>query len=362
MLRRRAIASGPQAPPYDGRHAGRLGWRRSAALLLPLLVSGAGIYLALHGTDLNGVRTALASTSYSKLVFALALLAAASIIRAVRWQVLFAPATRPPFRPTLEVSLLGQFFNCVLPIRAGELVRILALHARSGTSRAETAATLVVERAFDVLAVLGMLFVALPWLPTIPWLRAAAILAAALTVALVVFTFVLARWKTQPVRVVLRPFAKLPLLSSERVEKAADSLARGLAALRSTRLGLVAFGLTVVSWLVLAGSFWLAAAAVVPHLPVQAGILIAAAIGLALILPSGPAALGVFEAGVVSALAAYDVSDSPALSAALVVHAVNLFPYLAVGGLLLVGWSTVDRSPVWSAPIRRRREQASSGR
>ena len=74
-------------------------------------------------------------------------------------------------------------------------------------------------------------------------------------------------------------------------------------------------------------------------------VVFAAAIGLALILPSGPAALGVFEAGVVSALAAYDVPDSPALSAALVVHAVNLFPYLAVGGLLLVGWRSVDRSP-----------------
>ena len=108
----------------------------------------------------------------------------------------------------------------------------------------------------------------------------------------------------------------------------------------------------------LAGSFWLAAAAVVPRLPVQAGILIAAAIGLALILPSGPAALGVFEAGVVSALAAYDVPHSPALSAALVVHAVNLFPYLAVGGLLLVGWKSVDRSPGLVVPTRRRREQA----
>jgi glycosyltransferase 2 family protein len=345
MLRRRPIDSGPQAPPSDGRNARRRGWHRSAALLPPMLVSGAGIYFALHGTDLYGVRLALASTDYSKLVFALALLAAASVIRATRWQVLFAPATRPPFGPTLEVSLVGQFFNCVLPVRAGELIRIFALHARAGTSRPETAATLVVERAFDVLALLGMLFLALPWLPTIPWLRTAAVLAAALTVALVVFTFLLARWKAQPLRIGLRPFAKLPLLSSERVEKAADSLARGLVALRSTRLGLVAFGLTIVSWLVLAGSFWLAAAAVVPRLPVQAGILIAAAIGLALILPSGPAALGVFEAGVVSALAAYDVPDSPALSAALVVHAVNLFPYLAVGGVLLVGWRSVDRSP-----------------
>jgi uncharacterized protein (TIRG00374 family) len=363
MPRIRAEDSRTNEPPGEGRDGRpRRGWHRPAAFLAPTLVSAAGIFFVLHGTDLEGVRSALASTDYSRVAVALVLLAAATVIRAIRWRVMFPPATRPPFGPTLEVSLVGLFFNCVLPVRAGELIRIFALHARAGTSRAETAATLVVERAFDVLALLGMLFVALPWLPAIPWLRAATVLAATLTAALVVLTFLLSRWKTRLLRIALRPLAKLPALSSERVEKGADSLGRGLAALRSTRLGLVAFGLTVLSWLVLSGSFWLAASAVVPQLPLQAGILIAVAIGLALILPSGPAALGVFEAGVVSALTAYDVPASPALSAALVVHAVNVFPYLAVGGLLLLGWSAVNRSPVWSVPTRRRREQAPSGR
>lgn len=352
------IESRTDAQPPEERVARRRGWRHPAALLPALLVSAAGIFFALRGTDLDGVRSALASTDYSKLVLALVLLLAATLIRAVRWQILFTPATRPPLRPTLEVSLVGQFFNCVLPIRAGELIRVFALHARAGTSRAETAATLVVERAFDVLALLGMLFLALPWLPSVPWLRAAAILAAALTVALLVLALLLARWKTRPLRVALRPFARLPLLSPERVEQAADSLGRGLVALRSTRLGFAAFALTIVSWVVLAESFWLAAAAVVPGLPMQAGILIAAAIGLALILPSGPAALGIFEAGVVSALSAYDVPSSPALSAALVVHAVNLFPYLAVGGLILLGWSAADRSTSRFVSRGRSRERA----
>jgi glycosyltransferase 2 family protein len=318
------------------RLEGRRGW---ASLVPALLVTGGGVYLALRGVDLDGVGHAFASSDYSTLAPALALLALATYVRVVRWQLLFAPATRPTLRPAAEVTLVGQFFNNVLPVRAGEAVRIFALHARAGTSRAETLATVVVERAFDVLALLVLLFVTLPWLPGISWLRAAAVLAAGVSVAVVLIVLLLARYGTRPVRFLLLPLARLPFLSFERVEYGAESIVRGFAALRQARLGVLSFALTLVSWVMLAASFWLVAVGFAPGLSPLAGVLVAAAIGLALILPSGPAALGVFEAAVVSALVAYDVPRSEALSAALAIHAVNFFPFLGAGGVVLLGWS-----------------------
>jgi uncharacterized membrane protein YbhN (UPF0104 family) len=56
-----------------------------------------------------------------------------------------------------------------------------------------------------------------------------------------------------------------------------------------------------------------------------------------MILPSSPAALGVFEAATVVALKAFGLDDSLALSYALVLHALNLFPYLVAGPLVLRG-------------------------
>ena len=70
-------------------------------------------------------------------------------------------------------------------------------------------------------------------------------------------------------------------------------------------------------------------------LPPLAGLLVAIATGLGMIVPSAPAAVGVFEAATLVALRAYGVSDSRALSYALILHAVNLVPYLAAGALLL---------------------------
>ena len=48
-------------------------------------------------------------------------------------------------------------------------------------------------------------------------------------------------------------------------------------------------------------------------------------------LPSSPAAIGVFEAATVIALTAFDVPQAEALSYALVLHLLNLVPFLARG-------------------------------
>ena len=113
------------------------------------------------------------------------MLLVAQVVRALRWRYLFAAATRPPYGPVFEATLLGQCFNNILPARAGEIARIVALHRTAGTSRAETTSTVVVERLYDVLVLLGLLFVFVPWLPHVAWIHAAAVLAIVLFAATV---------------------------------------------------------------------------------------------------------------------------------------------------------------------------------
>ena len=56
---------------------------------------------------------------------------------------------------------------------------------------------------------------------------------------------------------------------------------------------------------------------------------------LSLVIPSAPGGLGVFEAGGVIALRAYGVDDSTALSATVVLHALNVFPFVIAGSVVL---------------------------
>jgi uncharacterized membrane protein YbhN (UPF0104 family) len=182
-----------------------------------------------------------------------------------------------------------------------------------------------------------MLFVSLPFLREVTWLRAAVWLALGLGVALARAAGALSLFGDRALRALLWPLRWLPFLSAERREWAPRNLGKGLAALRGVEAAWAGATLTLVSWLVLAASAWALMPAFDLGLGFEAGVLVIVAVGLAMIVPAPPAALGVFEGAVVVALVAFDVNASVALSYALVLHAVNLVPYLVAGLLILPG-------------------------
>jgi glycosyltransferase 2 family protein len=311
--------------------------RRSALTWFGVLVSIAFAYLAVRDVQLRDVWDGLRSSNYLWLLPALAMLAVAVLLKAIRWRYLYARETRPPTGPVVTSTLVGYFFNSILPLRAGEVARVVALKRRAGTSMAESSATVVIEHAYDVLILLVLLFVTAPWLPQVNWIDTAAALAIALSAALVATMIVLAVWGLRPLHFLLRPLARLPFLSAERVEHIGDNLGQGLAALRRPGLVVAAIGLTTLFWLAVAASTWFLMIGFHLHVSLLGALLVVAATTLAMVLPSAPSALGVFEAAVLVALGAYGISDADALSFALVFHALNILPWLVAGVLLLRG-------------------------
>ena len=317
-----------------------------------LAVSVVFAYLALRGVHPEDTWAAFRASNAWWIVPAFAMLALGIFVRALRWRLLFAPGARPPLRAVSSALLIGYFFNNILPARAGEAARVVALRQRARVPAAESAATVVLERMFDVLSLLALFFVALPWTPDVSWTRAAGALAGALVVGSATLIFVLAQFGARPLHALLRPLAVLPFLSSERLGGAAENALQGLVALRRVSMGVGAFVLTSLSWIALAFSFWFLMLGFDLDLSPVGGLLVLVATSLALIVPSGPGALGVFEAAAVVALAAYDVPRSQALSYALVLHALNFVPFVVVGYVILHVGGTVwgEREP--ASPAR----------
>jgi uncharacterized protein (TIRG00374 family) len=306
-------------------------------IVVAALIVGVFVWLAVRTIDLEQTWQALRESDAVWVVPSVILLALSVPLRALRWWAVFSPGRRPPLGVTTNALLVGLFFNNVLPFRAGEAARLLYLARRTGVSRAETLATIAVERVFDVLALVLLLLVSLPFLPEVTWLRAAIWLAVVLGVGLALAVGVLLVYGDRALRVLLWPLRWLPFLSAERWEWAPRNLGRGLAALRTAEAAGAGAVLTVLSWLLLATSTWALMPAFDLDLGFEAGALVIVAVGLAMIVPSPPAALGVFEGAAVVALVAFDVDASVALSYALVLHAVNFVPYLAAGLFVLPG-------------------------
>lgn len=314
----------------------RPGTARPLLLAAGLVVTVAGIYLAVRGVALDDAADALARSEPLWLLPSLAVFAAGVALRAVRWWALFRADGRPALREVARALLIGYFFNNILPARAGEAARVITLHRRTGTPRAETVGTVVSERVYDLLSLLLILLAIYPFLPPIAWLRAAALFGLAVVAAVAILVVVLVVYEERAVHWLLSPLRRIRRDGfAERVELAAVNATRGMDAIRSPRIALESMALTISSWVVLSFSYWILMQGFALDVPFSAALLCTVAINMGLVLPSSPAAIGVFEAATVIALVTFDVPRAEALSYALVLHLLNLVPFLVAGAVLL---------------------------
>jgi uncharacterized protein (TIRG00374 family) len=311
---------------------------RGSRLLLnaaTVLVTVAFSYFALSNIDLSLAWQSLRASDYWWLAAGLAAFALGNGARAVRWRSLFARARRPPLGTVADAMMVGYLYNNIMPARAGEAARVVVLTQRSTTSPVEIIGTVVLERLYDVLAILVVFFAAEPWLPHVSWFGAAAVAAIVLAVLIAAAAIVLAVFGDRPLRLLLRPVARFSRFSGERLQRTLDELTHGLSGLRHPLLALEAFVWTIAAWLMTALCAYLVSLSFHLHLPFACGVLVAVAIGLSMILPSPPAAVGVFEGAALIALEAYGVSHSSALPYAVVLHLVNFIPFVVVGALVM---------------------------
>jgi uncharacterized protein (TIRG00374 family) len=292
-------------------------------------------YIALSNIKLGEAWHALRASDFWWLLPALFTFGAGNLARALRWRSLFARGRRPPVGPVLNAMMVGYLYNNILPARAGEAARVVVLAQRSSTPPVEIVGTVVLERLYDVVAILVIFFAAEPWLPHVSWFGTAAVAALALALGIAALATVLAIWGEQPLRLLLRPLRRFSLFSGERLERTVAELAHGLSGLRHRGVAAEAFVWTVIAWMLSALCAYVVSLAFHLQLPFACGVLVVVAVGLGMILPSPPAAVGVFEGAALIALKAYHVPHSAALPYALVLHAVNFVPFVVVGALLV---------------------------
>lgn len=316
---------------------------RTVLLLAGLAASLVLAYLALRDIDFGAFLDALADGDPVWFAASFVVFVAAYVLRVARWWVLFE-AARPPLRALTRALLVGEFLTSLLPVlRPGDIARVVVLHREAHTPRSVGLGTVVTERLHDSVALLVLLFAAVPFVPPVTWLRGATLLLAVLAAGVVVTLVILWRFGSRPLTFILRPLARVPGFSAARTELAAAGIIRGLSGLRSARVALAAFALSALSWLGIALSFTLALRAVGLELGLDAGVLVAVATTFSLLLPALPASVGLFEAAALVALEPYGVDEATALSAAVAIHVMSFVPFLVAGPLALRGHAVIVR-------------------
>jgi uncharacterized protein (TIRG00374 family) len=304
---------------------------RSRASLVGLVVgiplSAVFLWLAVRDADLDEVWSVLGESDLRLVALAVAAMAGVYACQAVRWRAV----ARTPDVSTArfaDMVVSGVAVNNVLPGRVGDLLRARWLQVAARIPGGRALATVFVDRAFDVFALVAFLVVSLPFVASAEWLRRIA-LGGLLLLALLGIVLVGARVYTRR-----RPRDRgrrrglVRRIARDTVEGLADPLGRR----RSAGLAAISLG----AWATWALAAWLVARSLGIELSPIEVVFVTAVINLGVAIPSSPGFIGTYQWLGVSALALFDVPTEEALAFSILMQAAWYVPTLVVGGTLLV--------------------------
>ncbi len=267
-------------------------------------------------------------------------------IRSWRWTRLVRHVGAVRQRDAIAATCIGFAATTLLPARAGEVVRPVALSRMTHLPLAPLLASIGLERLLDLVSILVLfVFYALGgWAPTgmaadegirFALLRRSALLVGAGTVAALIGLFVLAAFPETRERFLLRLLRLLPERLRGRVHPFLSGFLKGFDAIRSGA-DVAAIGLSsALLWLAISLQVHvtLRAFGVAHPFPVAFFVLTWAILGLAIPTPGG---VGGYHKAVAYALTGfYGVGAASAGAFALVSHLISFVPITLLGLLFL---------------------------
>lgn len=334
---------------------------KSKQFIIGLVISLVFLVWALSGQDLGKVAMTIVGMNWIVLIPALALYFVGVWIRAVRWRILLQPL-KPSISlyRTFEVVVIGYMANNLLPARIGEVVRAYVLGKREDVRKTSTLATILVERIFDGLVMVGFIAAALLFVIFFdkdvlstgeghkfgtlirdysPFIAAGAV---AFLAFLALFIAV-ASSRTRIEKLVGLGLRLLPGRLRQRGERLALAFIDGLGSLRSASNLASVFGLSIAAWLFEAGMYYLIGnwgfrmvGADSSAVPVYTYILATGLVNLSTLIPQAPGYVGVFEVvGKGVLVGGFGVESGVATSYVLLLHAALFLPVTVLGAFFL---------------------------
>jgi glycosyltransferase 2 family protein len=306
--------------------------RRWLYLFAGLVFGGIFLYMTARNVDLNDAMAAIYAANPMWLLPLTLIFILNTVLRSVRWRLMFPDDSRPSLRHTLDAFLIGKVANNVMPGKLGELLRasIIGKFLPSiGVSG--SLATIVLEKVIDALAILLLLGLALLLAPLPAWVASSG-LVMIVTFPLLLIVLVIVQRVDGRIFHSVQTDASGSILTKLKIllRTAVKKFSAGLYALRNTRHFIVfsVFTLLIWSWEVITMFLCLQAFSIT--VPFSAAIVSIVFLVLGSMLPSAPGLVGTYQLFIVSALQLYAVSDTSAFALAVFL---NMYVIVMTTGL-----------------------------
>lgn len=329
--------------------------RRAAAVGLAVGVPASAVFLvlALRGLDAGELRRTLADADVALLAPAVAVILLVYVFQAQRWRVVARRETDLGFRAALAYVVGAVAVNNVVPGRPGEPLRGFWLARARRIPVARSVATVLVDRTADVLALVTLFAVTVPFVDRPRWVLRL-LLAAVVLGALLALALAAAWWYANHSRRG-RARAAIPVGERSLLGRHVSGLVRGAAgALRVGDLAAIA-AFSLLAWTAWGTSAWLVARAVGIELSPLETAFTTSLVNLGVAIPSSPGFIGTYQWLSVSVLGLFAVGRTDAFAFSILMHAIWFVPTTLAGVGLGLAVAAGRRPAVFdAAPAPRR--------
>ena len=310
---------------------------RALQLLFGVAISALCVWLSMKDVHFSEVLIALKGANPLGFLIVMLVTLLGFWLRAVRWQYFIAAGRRIRVASLFSATMIGFMANNVLPLRLGEFVRPWALARRERLSKSTLLATVVVERAVDMLTLLGIFGMSMLVHPIaastdagrlVQW---GARVLIGLCVALTLFVIAVERNRALAQAVVRGVTAPLPGGTRTRV---ADMLAHFLEGLGLFRdLGRLArvFALSFTMFMCFAFGLGVSLWSLGISLPWYAGLVMLVITAIGIMVPAAPGYIGTLNIACTAGLALFGVGKAQSVPFSWFYFFSQWLPITAVG-------------------------------
>jgi len=304
---------------------------------LGLIISVIFLYFAFRKINYTELWAALKNTQLWWLIPGLLIYFFGMVVRTWRWGYLLNPLKRVPSATLFPIIIIGYMGNNVFPLRIGEVLRSVVLKRHEEVSISGSLATIVVERIFDAVVIVGFVLLNLGQLTgltgvaqlskLVPWGGAIFLIGLLVFILIAIFPNPAARLIHGTINKILPEKWRKP------VAGVVDKFLDGLKSLRSAKdVGMI-FLTSVLVWLLETCLYWSVNQAMGLDLNFQQLMLLNGVVNMVLLIPAAPGGLGTFDAASRAMLEAYDIASEPALGYTLILRIALWLPITLIGAI-----------------------------
>ena len=301
------------APPRERR------WSRRA---LGYTLAAVCLYWVLRDLDLRELLRRVAEMDPFWVAAAIVFDVLSYICQGLRWKLLLRPVGRITVLRTTQAIYAGLFFNEMLPMKLGELVRAYLISRWTSAKLSSVVPSIFLERLFDGVWLAVGIFITILLVPLPRKLvEAGDVFGVAIFVAVVIVTILALGG---------HPSSNNPV-QKKRFLTLVQSTSFELRIASQTSGALLAFVLSLVLLLLQGFSFWFVMRAYGLRLSFLLGLAVFIIVHLGTLVPTAPANVGSYQFFTVLGLTLFGVEKATAAGFSLVVFAVLTAPLWAIG-------------------------------